>query len=184
MIRPEIRAGLGRWGEAVSGLALLGLGLWWTTSIGLLAWVGAAVALLGAGLVFTGVQRARFGRGGQGPGVARVDEGRVLYMGPREGGAADLAALRSVSLDPRGPDGPTWVLDGPEPLRVPAGALGADALLDAFAALPGFDTARAVAVLRRSGSAPVRVWRAPGAAAEAPSVPAAGASRRLPPGGA
>ncbi len=183
MIRPGVRAGLRRWGEALAGLGLLALGLRWTASTGLLVWVGAAVAALGAGVAFTGVQRARFRRGGEGPGVVRVDEGRVLYMGPSEGGAADLDALRSVSLDPEGPDGPAWVLDGDRALRVPADALGADALLDAFAALPGFEASRALAALGRRGSAPVAVWRAPGAAGEPARLPGAGAGgpRRLPP---
>ena len=181
MIRSEIRAGLRRWGEALAGLALLALGVRWLASTGLLVWIGAAVAALGVAVAYTGVQRARFSRAGRGPGVVRVDEGRVLYMGPRDGGAVDLDGLRAVVLDPRGADGPTWVLDGPETLRVPAGALGAEALLDAFAALPGFDASRALAALGRPGRTPVAVWRAPGAAGEPARMSDAGAPRPLPP---
>ena len=181
MIRPDVEAALRRWGEALAGLALLALGAWWTASTGILVWVGGAVAALGAVVAFTGVQRARVGRGGEGPGVVRVDEGRVLYMGPREGGAVDLDALRSVGLEPGGAGGPTWVLEGPEALRVPAGALGAEALVDAFAALPGFDASRAVAALARPDGASVTLWRAPGAAGEAERMPGPG-PRRLPPG--
>ena len=178
MIRPRIAAAAKRWREALAGAGLVVLGLWWMASTGLLVWVGGAVAALGAVVAFTGVQRARFEGGGQGPGIARVDEGRVLYMGPRDGGSADLAGLRAVTLDPAGSDGPTWVLDGPEALRVPAAALGADALLDAFAALPGFDTSRAVAALRRPGASAVTIWRAPGAS---PAIAGRG-DRGLPPG--
>ena len=180
MIRPDLRAGMRRWGEALAGLALLALGAWWMAGAGILVWVGAAVAALGAVVAFTGVQRARIARGGEGPGVVRVDEGRVLYMGPREGGAADLDALGAVSLEPGGEGGPVWVLDGPEALRVPAGALGAEALLDAFAALPGFDGTRAVAALGGPVRELVVLWRAPDAG-EAARMPGAG-PRRLPPG--
>ena len=64
---------------------------------------------------------------------------------------------------------------------MPAGALGAEALLDAFAALPGFEASRALAALERPAGAPVAVWRAPGASVRAARVPGADGPRRLPP---
>ena len=161
VIRPEVAALARRWAEAAAGAAALALGLWWWLgSPALLGWVGGGVALAGAAVLYTGVQRARL-HASQGPGVVRLDEGRLLYMGPLDGGVADLDRLTAVTFDPT--DGPTWVLerDGEAPLRVPAGALGAEALLDAFAALPGFEPSRALAALER-GRAPVPLWRAGG----------------------
>lgn len=173
---------LRRWGEALAGLGLVLLGLRWLGSTGLLVWVGGAVAALGAAVTFTGLQRARAAtRGGEAPGVVRVDEARVLYMGPREGGMADLDALAGVAVEPGGAEGPVWVLrrEDAAPLRVPARALGAEALLDAFAALPGFDASRALAALEGRAPGPVEVWRAPGGAGR--SVAGEGV-RRLPRG--
>lgn len=156
-MRPEIAAILRRWAEASAGVAALALGAWWWLSEpGLLGWIGGAVALAGAAVAFTGVQRARL-RGPEGPGIVRLDEGRLLYMGPLEGGAADLDRLTGVSFEPRGT--PSWVLhrEGEPPLSVPVGAAGAHALLDAFAALPGFDASRALSALERG--APADLWR-------------------------
>jgi hypothetical protein len=157
--RAEIAARARRWAEATAGAAGVALGAWWwITEPGLLGWIGGLVALLGSAVVFTGVQRARL-RGREGPGIVRLDEGRLLYMGPLEGGAADLDRLRGVGFDPE--DTPSWVLhrEGEPPLRVPVGAAGAEALLDAFAALPGFEASRALAALERSDR-PVDLWRA------------------------
>lgn len=170
MIRPEVAAILRRWGEAAAGAAALALGLWWWIgSPGLLGWVGGGVAVAGTAVLYTGVQRARL-RADRGPGVVRLDEGRLLYMGPWDGGAADLDRLVGVSLDPSA--GPDWVLhrEGEPPLRVPAGAAGAEALLDAFALLPGFDTSRALTALERGDA--TDVWRrGRGAIAQAPHRP-------------
>lgn len=158
--RPQLDAALRRWGEAAAGAAAGGLGSWWwLTEPGLLGWVGGAVALVGAAVAFTGAQRARL-RARRGPGIVRLDEGRLLYMGPHEGGAVDLDRLTGVSFDPRGT--PSWILhrEGEAPLAVPVGALGAEAALDAFAALPGFDASRALAASR--GEVPAELWRAGG----------------------
>jgi hypothetical protein len=109
----------------------------------------------------------RLGRSEPGPGIVAVREGAVAYFGPEGGGMADLDALASVALAP-GPEGPVWLLrdaDGAL-LRAPAAADPQGALLDAFAALPGFDRAavsRALAAQvetvvwrRRRAPAPVR----------------------------
>lgn len=158
LLRPEAAAWLARWREALAGGVVALLGLWWWLS-GMTIWIAAAPVLAGLAVVYTGAQRARLRAAEPGPGVVRVDEGRVLYMGPRGGGMAELAALRSVAVDPRAR---AWLLDGEAPLTIPAGALGADALLDAFAALPGFQARRALAELEGEGTGPVVVWTAPG----------------------
>ena len=162
MIRPAARDALVRWREPLIGAALVALGTWWALGTGILVWVGAAVAALGAAVLLTGVQRIRFDRGADGPGVVRVDERRIVYMGPLRGGTVALDELRRLDLDPTAAPDPTWVMTAPEGvLHVPVTARGADALLGAFAALPGLETGRLLHELSRGGEAAVTVWERP-----------------------
>ncbi|MDA7427290.1 hypothetical protein PGB28_02385 [Primorskyibacter aestuariivivens] len=139
-IRPEARATLWRWREVLAGVALTPVGAWW--SFGVTGWLGNAVgfAVLGIAmlLLMLGIQRARFREDSDGPGVVQVVEGRVAYFGPLTGGAVDMAEITRLSLDVRNRPA-TWVLvqPGVEPLHIPVTAKGAEALFDAFAALPG-----------------------------------------------
>ena len=143
MIRPEVRRALWRWREALAGGVAAALGLWWAaTAYGALLVIGTALLVGGVLLAVAGVRRGLARRGGDGPGVVQVDEGQVGYFGPEEGGILALADVRRVSIT--GGPVPGWRLETDEwRLDVPFGAVGADALLDAFARLPGFDTARA-----------------------------------------
>ena len=162
-IRPEAHAALLRWREALVGLAVLVLGLWWASGFGLLKWLGLGVAVIGGVLIVAGVQRARF-RGAQGgPGVVQVDEGAVVYYGPLNGGAVAMRDITRLALD--GSSHPAvWVLTqaGQEPLMIPVNAEGSDALFDAFATLPGLKTEAMLARLREKPDHPVVIWQKPG----------------------
>ena len=163
MIRAELRAQLLRWRESLAGLALAGLGGYWgLTSFGVLQWLGWAGVGLGAMLAVAGVQRARFRQPGQGPGVVTVDERQVTYFGPLSGGAVTLEALRALDLD-RASRPAHWILyqDGQPPLAIPANAAGAEALFDAFAALPGLGTERMLAELQGPPGKVARIWARP-----------------------
>lgn len=152
LIRPEAAAALSRWREVLVGLTLAVLGLnWGLASFGPLRWLGWVLVALGAALIVTGIQRARFRRGGDGPGVVTVDERRVSYFGPLTGGTLALDDLTRLSLDGQGRPA-HWRLDshGQPPLMIPVTAEGADALFDAFAALPGMETGRLLAALDAS----------------------------------
>ena len=160
MIRPELRDAMIRHREGLAGLALIALGLWWASGTGLLPWIGWLVTLVGGAIAYTGLQRARFRRVEDGPGVVKVTEGRVAYMGPLDGGTVDLADLDTLTLDPASRP-PVWRLATPEAeLAVPVSALGSDTLFDAFARLPGLDTGRMLAELER-GEREVVVWSRP-----------------------
>ena len=163
MIRPAARAAIARWAEALWGLGVLALGLYWGffTGGGLLHWVGYAVAIAGALLLVAGLQKGRFRTGSGGPGVVQIVEGRIAYFGPLTGGAADLGDLTRVVLDPSAKP-PHWLLHRPgEPdLAIPLNAEGADALFDAFATLPGLKTERMLAEMRKDGTRPVTIWEA------------------------
>lgn len=161
-IRPEARAALWRWREALAGVALLAIGLWW--SLGVVGWivqaVGTALALLGAALIVLGFQRARFRAGNDGPGVVQVVEGRVAYFGPLTGGAVNVADLSRLSLDHRQHPA-SWVLIQPglEALHIPVNAKGAEALFDAFAALPGLRTEYMLRALQGSARGETLIWQ-------------------------
>ncbi|WP_308915766.1 hypothetical protein [Jannaschia sp. LMIT008] len=168
MIRPDAAATLHRWREAGLGAFGVVLGLWlWATTFGLPALLGLALAVVGAVLLLSGLRRALFDTGARAPGVVTVDEGRITYMGPVMGGTVALDDLTEVAHRRSTSEDAFWRLsaDGQAPVFVPAGALGADALPDALAPLPGFDAIAMVRVSRRTDRGTVIVWRRPGRAA-------------------
>jgi hypothetical protein len=162
-IRPEVAAGLRRWRESLIGGAAAILGLWLLlTSYGLPFLFGIALALGGGGLAVAGVQRARFRKGDDGPGVVQVVEGRVTYFGPWGGGAAALDQLGWLELA-SSDDGSAgvWTLideDGRR-LEIPVDARGAEALFDIFAALPGLDTRKMLAAMQEPVRGRTVIWQ-------------------------
>lgn len=165
LVRPGAAAALARWRAVLAGAAAAGLGLWWVlTSWGLLVWTGWVLVAAGLALALAGVQRARFRTGAGGPGVVVVDEGEITYMGPLTGGSAALAEVDRLVLD-RTARPPHWLLEraGAPALAIPVNAEGAEALFDAFAALPGLRTERMLAELGNRGPHPVVIWARRGA---------------------
>ncbi|WP_226782959.1 hypothetical protein [Oceaniglobus trochenteri] len=148
-IRPELRAALAPWREALLGAALVLFGLYWALwGGGLMRWVGGAILLAGVAIALPAVRRARFPGAGNGPGMVDVDERQITWFGPDGGGAISIDAIVRVEFDTR--QGRTWVFhtDGAAPLRVPADAAGADKLFDALAPLPGLDYDAAIRAAR------------------------------------
>ena len=161
VIRPEAAQIILRWRDALAGVVLMGLGLWWAlTAFGILNWLGWLLLPVAAALIWTGTRRARFHMGSGGPGVVSVDEGAVAWMGPFTGGAVSLSELDRLELDPTR-DPAIWRLHAPgQPvLEIPVTAEGADALFDAFARLPGLDTARMLTQLRAGAQLSVTIWQ-------------------------
>jgi len=160
-IRPELRDGIMQWREALGGLVLLALGLWWAlTGGGPLALVGWLLILGGAALALTGAQRARFRTGQGGPGVVAVDERQLSYFGPLEGRVMDVENLRLLELEPDARPSPHWVLTDitGARLHIPTTAEGAEALFDVFATLPGIRTEAMLARLGRAPDQRVTIW--------------------------
>ena len=171
-LRPEARAALWRWREVLAAVVAGLVGLWWALgSFGFVRWIGALLVIAGLGLGSVAVQRLRFRRGGGGLGLVEIDEARVTYFGPLGGGTADLGELARLDLD-RGARPPHWWLIGTDgrSLAVPVDAEGADALFDAFAALPGLTSARIVAAVERGGAERETVWHRPRRLSVVPSA--------------
>ena len=160
MIRPEARATLWRWREALAGLGMAALGLWWIAGPGqLLGWVGWIVLAAGLALAVAGIQRGRFRGAGDGPGVVQVDEGAIHYFGPLTGGQAALTEISRLVID-RGARPAHWRIEqrGHPPLTIPVTARGADALFEVFVQLPGLTAQRLIAA-RRGPPQEQEVWR-------------------------
>ncbi|WP_341862857.1 hypothetical protein [Gymnodinialimonas sp. 57CJ19] len=159
--RPEATAAVARWREVLVAAAIIALGLWIAAKPGGMIITGFGYVLIGLGAVamVPAVRRARFITGGNGPGVVQIDEGRILFMGPETGGAMALDDLRILSLR-RDRDGKSaWVLaDASQLLVIPVDASGADALFDAFAALPGLNIDRLIASVQNRTSGSQRLW--------------------------
>ena len=161
LIRPEAQAAIWRWREALFGLSLLLLALWWgLTAFGVLRWVAAALMLAGGLLAVAGLQRGRFRLGNAGAGVVQVVEGQLAYFGPQAGGAVALSELAMVLLDNRHRPS-RWVLcqPGVDDLEIPVNATGGEALFDAFAALPEFQVDVMLQQLRHPSDDTVLIWR-------------------------
>lgn len=160
-IRPEILNGIWRWREALAGAVVATFGMYWAVSQqGLLAALGTVLAVIGALLIFTGIQRTRFRTGADGPGVVLVHERLVTYYGPLDGGSVSIDALASVELEP-GSKPAEWVLTelGGAPLHIPTNATNAEALFDVFAALEGIQTENMLSKLRASPDTRVKIWQ-------------------------
>lgn len=160
LIRPAARDALWRWREVAMAAAGALAGLWLIGLGGLLLVpLGLALAAVSAGMGVLAWRRMRFHREVDAPGLVEVTEGQVGYLGPTFGGyvaLADLADLRLVRIGGRA----AWRLrqtDG-QTLLIPAEAQGADALFDAFAALPGLDTQALVSALDARDDDRV-IWR-------------------------
>lgn len=159
--RPEAVAAVTRWREVIVAGVIITLGIWISLRTGGMIVTGFGYVLIGLGAVamVPAVRRARFMRGGDGPGVVQIDEGRILFMGPETGGAMaldDLSVL-SVRRDREGTN--AWVLaDATQLLVIPIDAAGADGLFDAFAALPGLNIDRLVASVQSRTEGSQRLW--------------------------
>ncbi len=163
MIRPELRAALWRWREALAGAAVAALGTLWlvTAGSGFFQGLAGAVVLAGAAMGWLGWHRVRFGAAPTGPGLVRIVEGQIGYFGPDTGGFVALRDLTELHLVDHGR---AWLLvqEGDAPVSIPVGAEGADALFDAFASLDGINMQ---ALLRARETRPPppsqMVWRRP-----------------------
>lgn len=158
--RPEAKATLWRWREVLCAIVIASLGLSWVLGPGgLIGWIGWVLIAGSLVLAFVGFQRARFRTGSGGPGVVQIDEGRIAYFGPLTGGTVAASELERLVLDPTARPA-HWVLQQPgQPmLEIPINAEGADALFDAYSALPGFNTERMLSELNKPGLHPVVIW--------------------------
>lgn len=160
LVRPEVRAALYRWREALVGLAAVAVGLWWaSTALGAVFLIGCALALAGTALVVAGIQRGRFRSPGGGSGVVDIDERRITYFGPFSGGSVAVDDILEVGIDPSG----AWLIrasDGSQ-LTIPMNAEGADALFDAFSLLPGLTGASLVEARRGHPQEYTVLWAKP-----------------------
>ena len=165
-LRPDAVRSLRRWREVLAALGLAALGVWIAASPGpVVQGFGWVLVLVGAAALIPAIRRARFAASGEGPGIVRVDEGRILYMGPVEGGAMALDDIAELSLRrARDGGGATWVLGGPDTvLEIPVDAAGGDALFDAFAALPGLSPRMLLSARADGRPGTLPLWRRGGA---------------------
>lgn len=166
MIRDDARAFLQRYAELFLALGVVLLGVGMIRQPGpVVQGIGVAGVALGVGWARVALRRARFQGGGDAPGAVVVDEARITYFAPFDGGIAALDDLAQIDLTP-GKDA-IWHLQlpGQPHLDIPHGARGADVLIDAFATLPGFRGDRALSALDQPAGRRITVWRRAGGVA-------------------
>ena len=163
LIRPEVRAGLWRARELVTGVGVSALALYLATeTFGLTRWLFYVILVASLVFAFAGWQRMRLRPRDQGQGVVEVTEGQISYFGPLDGGIVAHDALLSVALD-HGNRPATWVLsqsDGTR-LHIPVNAAGQDNLLDALNSLPGLSAAALLHALNAQDGQRHILWSAP-----------------------
>ena len=159
-VRPEVAAALTAHRETIAAGGVGALGLWLVAAGGGYVPPVLGLILFTFGLVWglQALRRRRFAQGGEAPGVVRVTEAQIAYLGPRTGGFVglpDLTEVRLLTLRGRR----IWKLRPLEgdALHIPVEAEGAEALFDAFATLPGMDTAALVAALSAEGTTDSKV---------------------------
>lgn len=151
---------LRRWREPLIAAVLVAVGLWIAASPGPIAQgFGWVLALVAAVALVPAIRRARFTASGDAPGVVQVDERRILYMGPTHGGTVAIDELDQVSLRRMEDGRAAWVLvEGATLLVIPAEARGAEALFDAFTALPGLSAQAILAARDMPQPGTTRLW--------------------------
>lgn len=169
-LRPEAVATVRRYAEPALYAAIAAFFLWrGTAHLAAGSWLGAALLLPGAlaALAALGaVERALVARRSAvaGPGVVRVQEGRISYLGPHGGAVVAVDALVRIDIvsDAAASAGGTrWELvdDEGQRLSIPASAADADRLLDVLGGLPGFNNMAVVLAMRDDASGRRPVWR-------------------------
>ncbi len=142
-IRPEVLALFHRYREALGASVVVLAGLWLVVLGGyVLVPLGLLVGGVGLVLTVNALRKARFAQAVSAPGLVELDEAQVGYLAPEIGGFLSLDELIEIRLLVlRGKR--MWRLkqaDG-QALLIPVDASGAERLFDAFANLPGMDTA-------------------------------------------
>ncbi|WP_152912391.1 hypothetical protein [Candidatus Rhodobacter oscarellae] len=151
-----------RWREAVLGFFFALCGLFWAVSQqGVLAVIGTSLTIVGALIIFAGIQRTRFRVRAEGPGHVQIGDRMIIYYGRQDGGTIAVDALESVQLDATARPA-CWILKevGGLPLSVPTNAQNAEKLFDVFASLEGIRTKNMLSTLRSNPDAPVPIWDA------------------------
>lgn len=160
MIRPEVKALAWRWREVLFACGVIAVGVWWgLAAFGIMAWLGWGLAAVAVAFGISAAQKVRFRGDSDGPGVVVLDERRVTYLGPTDGGVAYLDLMVQLDITPA----PAWRLingDGGY-IDIPTDAKGVEVLFDAFTALPGLRTEHMLSVLERTKPAQMTVWMAP-----------------------
>lgn len=150
LFRPEAIETLKKWREPaiIAVLLLLAVKYLWQAFLQT-SWISALiglafVAIIGS-LLYVAYLRARLRRSVTGPGIVEIREREITYFAPDDkGGEANLDTLYRLQLSTMQSlaGDRNWILWHAEgSLVIPVSAEGADALIEAFAALPrlGYD---------------------------------------------
>lgn len=164
-VRPEVLALLRRWQGVAGGFAVAALGLYWALALGgILQALGLGLVVAGGALAVQAGIRLRIRTPDSGVGLVEITERELTYFHPQRGASVSLDAVVQVEMRAvaQGQGAPAlfWVLhhdDGP-PVIVPAGAAGADRLMDAIVAFPGADYGRVIAASRTAVPGVFVVW--------------------------
>ncbi len=149
-----------RYREAIVGALIVVFGLYWAWGwLGLIKWIGLAVALLGSAIFWSGLRRARIHSAYGGVGVVQVNERQITYLAPVGGGFSSLDDVLRIEIARDRAGLSVWRFYQPAGLlTIPARAQGAEALFDALTALSGADIDAAIRATNISPDNTVVIW--------------------------
>ncbi len=161
MIRPEAKAILMRYSQAIIGAVIAVLMTYWTISIpGVLRYLTGALAFFGLALALDGFRRGKLRRGTKdAEGVVEIDERRITFLTANWGGAVSINDLAKIEIGQRSSNLFWRIKDNfGSTLLVPYTANGAEGLVDAFGALEDFDLGKVGRAIDKSGDHMTTVW--------------------------
>lgn len=161
MIRPEAKATLMQYAQAIVGAVIAILMIYWTITIpGVLRYLTGAITILGLALAIDGFRRGKLRRKSQGAeGVVEIDERRITFMTANWGGSVSINDLIKVEVGQRSGNLFWRIKDNfGSILLVPYTANGAEGLIDAFGALGGFDLGVVGHAIEKNGDHMTTVW--------------------------
>ncbi|MYA89739.1 MAG: hypothetical protein F4X97_15030 [Boseongicola sp. SB0662_bin_57] len=167
MIRPEARAFLSRWQEAIlSGIVLLGSLQAAALTTGLVRGLSYAAALVCAALFIEGVRRGRLPDRSTGAGRVEVDERQITHFTSLGRGEMSVDDLVRVKVRPgdRTSIGSDFFWEFTDihgqRLTISGDVGNGAALFDALTALPGADLEAAIRVSGPNADGEQTVWEA------------------------
>ncbi len=172
-LRPEVRRTLNKWSEPLVMGAILVAGFWLylraeaTANVSLVVIAFVVIGAAGAMLVLA-LRRVRLRGDLRAAGVVEVQERKITYYGPDDGGVVSLNDLRRIDIVSTHSlpfvDNLTWRLSDQEgfALNIPVGATGTDIMIDNFSVLDGVNYELIVKALSATDDAVFTIWKKQG----------------------
>lgn len=172
-LRPEVRLLLQKWSEplVMAAVLLVGVLLYLrgnATANAVLVVIAFVVIAAAGAMLILALRRVRLRGDLHAAGVVEVQERKITYFGPDDGGVVSLDELRRIDIVSARSlpfvDNLTWRLSDNEgaALNIPVGAQGTDIMIDNFSVLNGVNYDLIVKAMAAKDDAVFTIWKKQG----------------------